>query len=83
MKRNLTEPCEYCDGTVHPSRVTAFWRHEKNMVAIEGVPAGVCNRCGERYYDAEVVRRMELIVKHRDKAKRRLKVPVMKFDTVA
>lgn len=83
MKKIATEPCEYCSGRVRPGRVTVDWRRGRELVVIEGVPAGVCDQCGERYYDANVVRRLEGLVKRRSRAKRRLAVPVLPFGAVA
>jgi YgiT-type zinc finger domain-containing protein len=81
--KNATERCEYCGGSVRESRVTVDCRRGKRLLIIEGVPAGVCRQCGERYYDADVVRKLERIAARRGKAKRKLQVPVVAFDAVA
>ena len=31
------------------------------MVLVENVPCGVCQSCGEQYFDAGVVRRIEML----------------------
>lgn len=50
---------------------------------IENVPALVCDQCGMRYYDAEVVRGMERLIKRTGAATENIQVPVAKFETVA
>lgn len=46
------ESCEYCNGEVQAKKVTVHYCHKGRLVIIESVPAGVCRRCGERYYGA-------------------------------
>lgn len=41
-----------CDGTVVDKNVTVHLKGRK----ITRVPAGVCQKCGERYFDAETTR---------------------------
>ena len=83
MTRKKDIPCEYCDGVVHEQRVTDDCRNGDQLVIDEDVPVGVCNRCGERYYAAAVMERLERIAKKRTQIKRKIKVPVTKFGVVA
>lgn len=51
--------CEHCDGTVRERRVDREpLRHKGSFVILEDVPIGVCDRCGARYFDATVLRRV-------------------------
>ena len=77
------EPCEYCPGRVRPQRVTVDLRRKNVLMVVEDVPAGVCDRCRHRYYDGQVVERLERILAQRPTARRKLRVPVLKFDAVA
>ncbi len=77
------DSCEYCNSEVRPKRVTVHYRHKGRLVIIENVPAGVCRRCGERYYDARTVEKMESIARSRKEAKRKVVVPVRDFADVA
>ena len=79
MDRKKGRQCEYCAGRVHPRRVTDEHWSRGRLVIIEGVPVGVCDRCGERYYKAEVLEAMERIAAGREKIKRKIQVPVAKF----
>ncbi|WOB10612.1 YgiT-type zinc finger protein [Piscinibacter gummiphilus] len=44
--------CMSCGSAeVHASRVrSAFW-HDDRLVVVEGIPALVCERCGDQFYD--------------------------------
>jgi YgiT-type zinc finger domain-containing protein len=51
--------CEHCDGTVRDRRVEReALRHKGNFVILEDVPIGVCEKCGARYFDASILRRV-------------------------
>lgn len=82
-KKTKPEPCDFCDGVLEPRTVTVNWRQRGQLVVIEGVPALVCNRCGERYSSSLVMRRMTEIAKSRASAKHTIRVPVTRFDVVA
>lgn len=52
------------------------------VAVIDNVPAGVCEQCGERYYDARVLKEIELLLKHRQKIKKHIRVPFADFATI-
>lgn len=83
MKKPPALPCEYCDGTVRERRVRDDYWSGEHLVIIENVPVGVCDRCGERYYPAAVMERMDQIARRRSRIKRTIKVPVATFETPA
>ncbi len=83
MKRKKQMPCEYCDGVVREQLVRDDYWVGKQLLIIEDVPAGVCDRCGERYYSAVVMERLERIAARRSKIRRKIHVPVAKFGVVA
>ena len=77
------EICEYCNGEVRAKTVTVHYRHKRKLVLIENVPARVCRRCGERYYDAATVEKMEAIARRKGAAEKTLLVPVRDFTKTA
>jgi YgiT-type zinc finger domain-containing protein len=83
MTNMKNESCEYCDGKVHAKKVTVQYRYKGRLVIIENVPAGVCRGCGERYYDATTLEKMEAIVRLKKAAKRRVVVPIRNFAEAA
>lgn len=73
------DPCEYCGGPVVEKLVSEYERSGNQLVVIENVPVGVCQRCGERYYLASVVEAMEHIVQTRAAPERTIIVPVRQY----
>jgi YgiT-type zinc finger domain-containing protein len=70
------ETCEYCGGEIVEKRVTLHRRVRGKDILIENVPAGVCTRCGTRYYAANVLKTIEASVRGRWHAERKVLVPV-------
>lgn len=72
--------CEHCDGTVRSRRVLReALRHKGGFVILEDVPIGVCDRCGARYFDASVLRRVAEIGRGAAPPVRTLAVPVDRY----
>jgi YgiT-type zinc finger domain-containing protein len=54
--------CEYCDGIVRPKRVAReAFKHRDGFVIMKDITIGVCDKCGNRYYSADILRRVEVI----------------------
>ncbi len=69
--------CHFCGGTVAEQRVVVDYRWGHELLAIiENVPAGVCDRCGERYFKGTVVKAMEHTANSQARARRTIEVPV-------
>ncbi len=79
-KTMVFESCEYCGGNVKKKRIAVDYRYHGELVVIKDVPVGVCQDCGERYYDASVIKVMEKIAKTSDKIKNRISVPITSFE---
>ena len=58
--------------------VERVFKVDGRHVRIDGVPATVCRRCGERSYSAEATERMRLLVRKHGKATRT--VPLYVYD---
>lgn len=72
--------CEHCDGTVRERRVEReALRHEGNFVILEDVPIGVCDKCGGRYFDASILRRVAEIGRGAIPTQRTLEVPIDRY----
>ena len=54
-------------------------RTDRALAKLDEGTYGICDRCGERYYTQDVMRRLERPAA----ARRTLKVPVARFSTVA
>lgn len=72
--------CEHCDGMVRERRVAReALRHKGSFVILEDVPVGVCDKCGARYFDASVLRRVAEIGRGNVAATRTLEVPIERY----
>ncbi len=69
--------CEFCDGMVRKVMVDReAFKHAGGFVILEDVPVGVCDACGNRYYHASRLRRVEQIATGRSAPARTEQVPV-------
>jgi YgiT-type zinc finger domain-containing protein len=58
-----TTSCTVCGGSVVEKHVTVIYPDKQGgQRAIHGVPAGVCEQCGERYLHAAVAIEIERIL---------------------
>jgi YgiT-type zinc finger domain-containing protein len=72
--------CEHCSGTVRERRVDReALRHKGSFVILEGVPVGVCDKCGARYFDASILRRVAEIGRGTSPSLRTIEVPVARY----
>jgi YgiT-type zinc finger domain-containing protein len=74
--------CEFCDGVMEQRRVLARFRFKGQTIYVENVPAWVCNKCGEQYFDAQVYKRLEEIARKRERIQRAISFPLAEFDMV-
>lgn len=72
--------CEHCAGIVRERRMEReAFRHKGSFVVLEDVPVGICDKCGARYYDASLLRRVAEIGRGTNSAPRTLEVPVDRY----
>jgi len=73
--------CEFCQGKVHQRVIRARFHFKGSTIYVGDVPAWVCERCGEQYFDAPVYKRLEGIAKHRRRIRRTVSFPLARYDT--
>lgn len=72
--------CEHCEGTVTERRVAReALRHKNSFVILEDVPVGVCDKCGTRYFDASILRRVAEIGRGVTTPIRTVAIPVDRY----
>ena len=54
--------CFKCKGNLEEKKVNYVVDLENTIIIIKGVPAKVCTKCGENYYDDETAENIEKIV---------------------
>lgn len=69
--------CECCEGTVRPRSVAReAFKHKKGFVILESIVIGVCDRCGNRYYDAEILHAVHAVATGKRKPEKTMSIPV-------
>jgi len=56
--------------------ITVDLRIGDKLLVVEGVPAKVCDHCGEKVFTPAITRKLQNLVKRRRKAPRTVRVPV-------
>lgn len=70
-------PCEYCEGTVRPKPVVReAFKHREGFVIMNDITIGVCEKFGNRYYNADILRRVEAIATGQIVADAEERVPI-------
>lgn len=56
--------CTFCrTGRTHPGSGDKALSYKGTTLVVQGVPAEVCDTCGERYFDAPIVRTLIHLVR--------------------
>jgi YgiT-type zinc finger domain-containing protein len=77
MSAGFEYRCEYCSGTVREKSVEReAFRHKNGFVILENLVIGVCDKCGNRYYSAEVLHRVFDIASGKITPERTEQIPV-------
>jgi YgiT-type zinc finger domain-containing protein len=53
------------------------YRYHGQLFILERVPTGVCGQCGERFFTAELAKRMELVASQASHGVRMVTIPVL------
>jgi len=76
-------PCEHCGSDTYEDRVKAALWGNRGLIAIEEIPARVCEGCGEQFYDEETTRKIEKVIAARATgAKQKILVPLFSLAQV-
>lgn len=72
--------CDFCfEGRLRSRLVQEYYRVGKGLVVLERVPAYVCEKFGERYYEAHVAEKMRQLAKKGPRVKERVSFPLVHF----
>lgn len=73
--------CEYCEGMVKAKPVEReSFKRKLGFIILEDVTIGVCDRCGNRYYSADVLRAVDEVASGKRAPDRTETVPVSHVD---
>ena len=76
--------CNFCGNkSFRENHVQYIYRHDGQFLVVNNVPCEECEYCGEQYFKAEVLKKIEkdfiAIYRSKKKAKRMVKLPVEEF----
>lgn len=72
--------CFFCKGKTKIKKVDVDFRWGDKLYVIKDVPVEVCAQCGERYYSAEISKKLDKIVKETpQKPKGYIEVPIFNW----
>jgi len=57
------QTCEFCNGKVDLRRSRVPFHFKGTTIYVDNVPTWSCKKCGERYFDAPVYKRLEEIAR--------------------
>ncbi len=69
--------CEFCEGETIPRRVKTQHWHKGKLYIVENVEAQVCRECGERYFHATVLDKIDAMIEGEHDVKEVLSVEVL------
>ena len=69
--------CELCGGDTDLRKVKKQHWHGGRLYIIENVQAEVCRQCGERYFHASVLDRIDAMIQGKHEVKEVLSVEVL------
>ena len=74
--------CHVCGGALVERKIDQEFRIKGELIVVREVPAGVCQRCGEKVVRAEVGKQLTAIVTDVNSLRRAatIAVPVVAFD---
>lgn len=78
-KNKKSEWCEFCDGKVGDRLVRARFHFKGQTMYVQNVPAWVCARCQEQYFDAAVYKRLEAIAARRGHIRKTVRFPLADY----
>lgn len=74
--------CYFCKGKTKIKNVDVDFRWGNKLFVVQNVPVEVCIQCGERYYSAEVSKKLDDLIKKSSQSKKPqevLEVPVFNW----
>ena len=75
--------CYFCKGKTEIKKVDVDFRWGNKLFIVENVPVEICGQCGERYYSAEVSKKLDELVKTQREPKKQpskvIEVPVFQW----
>jgi len=80
----VVEVCSFCGNkNFKEKRVQYIYKNDDHFLIVDNVPCEECEYCGEQYFKAEVLKKIEKdfidIYSNKKKLKKHIEVPVEEF----
>ena len=69
--------CEFCEGETKPRKLRKQHWHKGRLYIIDNVEAEVCQECGERYFHARTLDRLDALIEGDHEVRQVLSVEVL------
>ncbi len=83
----IMKSCSFCGNKHLKSILTEYtYRHNGKYMIFQNVPALQCEFCGEKYFDASVLKQIEkefIAIQSGKKASKEIRVPVEDFNQLS
>ena len=74
----MNKKCSACHSETISKNITYTQWYQGELIAVENVPADVCQNCGEEYFSPDIVDKIQKVIKlHR--SSRTIQVPVFQL----
>lgn len=73
--------CYFCGGKTKKQFVVYSKWHKSELIAIENVPAEVCEQCGEQYFSPKTVKDLQKIIWSKKKPAKTINIPLFDLAT--
>ncbi len=74
--------CDLCKGRVEKKLISYTLFYEGHWIIVENVAARVCQQCGEKLFEPEVVERLQKVVWNKQTPHKKIKTPVFDLSSV-
>ena len=75
--------CSFCGGEVEEKKIEYDYRRRSHLLVIHDVPAGVCRQCGEKYFQAQTLKKLDQmfhnVFDRQQEPDRILQIPAVSF----
>lgn len=69
--------CEFCNGETIKKKVRKHHWFRNKLYIVENVEAEVCSQCGERYFHAKILDKIDRLLETKHAVKERINVEVV------
>ena len=76
----MFDKCYFCKAKVVQQQVTVDYRWGDVLLVIKGVPAGLCQQCGEKYFSSDVYKELERLAKSKSNLMGKMTIDVLTFE---